>query len=510
MKRIDPVRMSLLLLLFMFLPSYLVSGQLKTYIAPEVGPVWDINRVADAGHIFTHSRVFGAVGGVAIWQEILENLSIGSGIYFHNYYTGMNLADNRPHQSGNKSFRSMLIPVRIAYRIRPNKMNVGITPRLGYEFGSIAGDPVTYESSSLISDPVGVTVQYDMQQQGSGNNQLQHHLIEAGISLDYRLKNSLQFSVNFSHYSGISDVLHTTIDYETSEGGTNLASYFNNGSRFETTFGLNIPVSNLWENKEVRMQRQIESGAVRNATVRKLRYLYFGGDIAAFWRSFSTTNPAVGHRPINGKGIFRYSNLHTGAFLGYMFSNGICFDIGAYYQRSATYVTAMYDHETDFTVIANAPLFLDFPVMLRYRHNLYGGDLFLVPAAGASLFAHFAGGEHTSGNGVFSYNTLTGTENGTLSYSAGRVAKTGYTVRAGLGVEYDIPVKIHMLATFNLTYSLGLRTVDVTEVTTSIDETPAFSIIDYNGSGWNASIGFRIPMLLGKENRRCGALPQRR
>jgi hypothetical protein len=501
---------SLFLFLFLFLPINHAAGQLKTYITPEAGPAWDINRVADAGHMFTHSRVYGAVGGVAIWQEVMENLSIGSGIYLRNFSTGPNPDDNRPHQPGNISYRSLLIPVRIAYRIQPQEIKVGITPRLGYQFGSLTGDPVTYQASSLITDHAGVTMRYDMQQEVPVNSRLQHHMIEAGVSVDYRLPNNWQFSVSLSHYSGLTDVLHTTIDYETSDGNSNQASYFNDGSRFETTFGLNIPVSNLWENKAVRTQRKIESGAVRSATVRKLRYLYFGGDIGALWRSFSTTNPAVGPVPIDGKGIFRYSNLQTGAYIGYMFSNGIGFDAGAYYQRSATYVTLMYDHETDFAVRTAAPLFLEFPAMFRYRYDLYAGDLFLVPAAGISVITHFATGNHTAGNGDFSYSTLSGPVNGNVSYTAGRAERIGVTARAGLGVEYDIPVKIHMLATFNLSYSYGLRTIDVTEVTTSVNETPATSTIGYSGSGWNASVGVRFPMLLGKENRRCGALPQRR
>ena len=498
------------LLLLLFLPTNHAAGQLKTYITPEAGPAWDINRVADAGHMFTHSRVYGAVGGIAIWQEVMENLSIGSGIYLRNFSTGPNPDDNRPHQPGNISYRSLLIPVRIAYRIQPQEIKVGITPRLGYQFGSLSGDPVIHQSSSLITGHTGITMRYDMQQEVPVNNQLQHHMVEAGISVDYRLPNNWQFSLTLSHYSGLTDVLHTTIDYETSDGNSNQASYFNDGSRFETTFGLNIPVSNLWENKAVRTQRQIESGAVRSATVRKLRYLYFGGDIGALWRSFSTTNPAVGPRPIDGKGIFRYSNLHTGAYIGYMFSNGIGFDAGAYYQRSSTYVTLMYDHETDFAVRTGAPLFLEFPLMFRYRYDLYAGDVFLVPSAGVSVITHFAGADHTAGNGIFSYSTLTGSESGTVSYAAGRPARIGVAARAGLGVEYDLPVKIHMLATFNLTYSHGLRTIDVTEVTTSVNETPAISTIGYDGGGWNASVGVRFPMLLGKENRRCGALPQRR
>jgi hypothetical protein len=501
MKRLLPI---LSILLF---SGYQVSGQLKTYITPEAGPAWDINRANDPGHFFTHSRVYGTVGGVAIWQEVLANLSIGSGIYYRDFSTGLNPDDKRPHQPGIRNYSALLFPVRLAYRIQPPELKVSFTPRLGYQYGWSTYGPVTHTSSSTLTNEAGTTIQYNMQQEALS---VQMQMVEVGLSVDYRLPNNWQFSFNLSNFSGLSDELHTTINYQTSDGNDLQASYRNDGSRLETTFGLNIPVSNLWENKGIRTQRQIESGAVRNASIRKLRYLYFGGDIGALWKSFSTSNPAVGPRPIDGKGIFRYANLSAGGYIGYMFSNGVGFDIGAYYQRSVTYVTLMYDHETDYDLRTRAPLFLEFPVMLRYRLNLYEKQLYLVPSAGVSVLTHFSSANYAGGDGVFSYSSLSGPENGTFSYTAGRPSRIGYAAKAGLGVEYEVPVKIHMLATFNLSYNHGFRTLDITKVSTTVTETPAVSTIAYNGSGWLASVGVRFPMLLGKENRRCGALPQRR
>jgi hypothetical protein len=502
MKRLFPIFIILLS------SGYHATCQLKTYITPEAGPAWDINRANDPGHYFTHSRVYGTVGGVAIWQEVVANLSIGSGIYIRNFNTGLNPDDKRPHQPANKSYSALLVPVRLAYRIQPPELRVSFTPRLGYQYGRLAFYQVMHRSSSTIGNEIGTTIEYNTQQASSGMHQL--HMVEVGLSVDYRLPNNWQFSFNLSHFSGLNEVLHTTIDYQTSNGNTQQANYFNDGSRLETTFGLNIPVSNLWENKGIRTQRQIEGGAFRNASVRRLRYLYFGGDIGALWRSFTTSNPAVGPRPIDGKGLFRYANLSAGGYIGYMSSNGMGFDVGAYYQRSATYIALMYDHETDFEVRTGAPLFLEFPVILRYRLNLYEKQFYLVPSAGVSLITHFYGESYALGDGMFNYNTLTGPENGTFSYTAGRSSRIGYAAKAGLGVEYEVPVKIHILATFNLSYSHGFKAIDITKVTTSVGESPAVSTIDYNGSGWLASVGVRFPMLLGKENRRCGALPQRR
>lgn len=490
--------------LFMF--TIVVNGQLKTYLTIEAGPAWDISRVQDPGNMFSQSFLHGSIGGISIWQEIMDNISIGSGISYHYYKSGINPDDRRHHQPAIQSYRAILIPLRVSYRIQQSEFPFSLTPRLGYQFGIVLDNPVLQSASSLISDMDGTTMTYSLTENPAPSNTL--HLIEAGFTAEYRFSNNWQLAASFSHFSGLGDVKSALVDYTTSAGDTRQASYTNDGGRIQTTLNLGIPLSNLWENRDVRLHRKIENSFGRGGSTRKYRYIYLGGDLGALWRSFSSSNPAVGPRPVSGKGIFRYSNLHTGAYVGYTFNGITGVDIGAYYQRSSTFYSIMYDHEVDFVTEVRAPMFLEFPVMFRYFYDLFDHKVFLMPSIGISVLTHFAGQNYNSGNGAFEYASLAGPASATSSFSSSRIARFGYTVRAGLGVEYDLPIKFPLAATFNLLYSHGLRNIDQIEVTNTVSETPAINTINYDGSGWTASLGVRVPILLGKDNRKCGAMPR--
>jgi hypothetical protein len=183
-------------------------------------------------------------------------------------------------------------------------------------------------------------------------------------------------------------------------------------------------------------------------------------------------------------------------------------DIGAYYQRSSTSYSLMYDAEVDFVSETPAPMFLEFPVTLRYFYDLYDNELFLVPSLGGSVITHFAGPAFVSGGGSFEYNSLTGPSNASVSVSGGRPVRIGFAVRAGMAIEYDLPIKFPLFVNLGVTYSHGFRNIDQILVTSSIVEIPVESEINYNGSGWHSSLGIRIPILLGKGKRKCGALPR--
>ncbi len=483
-----------------------IFGQLKTYLVLEAGPSWDISRAQDPGNMFKQAQMYGSVGGASLWQEIAGNLSIGTGIYYHNYLSGINPVDNRPNQPGFKSYSAILIPARISYSIRQSDFPFSITPRLGYQYGIVLDAPSTWNTSNIITNMDGVTMAYDIRENATTIERL--HLIEAGISADYRFSNNWQLSLSFSSFSGLREIKSTEIAY-TQSGGSNFnTTYSNDGSRFQTTFGVQAPLSNLWEKKDYRLHKKIENAYGRGSSTRKYRYIYFGGDLGALWRSFSTVNPAIGPRPIDGKGIFRYSNLHTGALLGYKLSSYTSLDAGIYYQRSSTFFTVMYDHESDFIERTRAPAFLDIPVMFRYYYDLYNSEFSIVPALGLSVLTHFSGPGYGTGDGTFEYADLSGTSTATVSYIAGRTVRVGFAVRAGIGLEYELPIKQPLIASANVSYSHGLRRIDEITVNTQIPGTTTLSSVDYNGTGWIASIGVRMPFLLGKENRKCGAMPR--
>jgi hypothetical protein len=499
--------------------------------------------VDDPGGMFRNAVIYGAAGNMALWQEVMPGLlpgiSLGTGINFHSYHGGLNLRDDRPHQSVQQQYNTWSVPLRIAYTWQHPALIVSFTPRLGYHYGRMAGDPTLPRTASLLSDATGTVVVYDMQQRVL---QQDLHLLETALSVNYRMNANWQVSLDIGYLRGLRDVTTATVGYAAA-GTPATATCQSDGSRWQSAFSLHIPVSNIWENREVRRHRRIEHSTEQRSFKREIRTLYFGGDIGALWRSLSTTNPAVGARPIDGKGVFRYANMHTGGYAGLIFGNRLSIDLGAYYQRSATYVSLMYDHEADASERAPAPGFLEVPLMFRYYIDLHRNMIAVYPTLGASVLTHFSGAAPGSGgSGTFEYNTPAGPAGGNFEYATSRPVRFGYTVKAGVGLEYRVPMRFPLAVTASVTYSHGFRTIEQAMVTTSVtaamtkavmiavtkaeakavtkaetasaaasaaaseNEVPPESAISYRGNGWKAAVGFRIPILLGRENRRCGAI----
>lgn len=480
-----------------------VHGQSKTFLEVGAGPVYDLNRSLDPSDIFTNSYLFGTTQGIGIWQELMKNLYVGTGLYYHLYSSGINMKDDRPHQAIEKSFKALLFPLRISYRIKFSDYPISITPVMGYQFGRIIGKEFTYNKASSMVNPKGLEIAYNYFETLPSASNL--NLLEAGVTFDYRLENNWQLSIVIAQLSGFNEVKSSLINYEINNTGKQ-AVYTSDGSCLQTMLSLYIPVSNLWVNKDYRLRRHIENSIGRGSGVRKRNYIYFGGNVGALWRAFSANDPAVGPWPFSAKRILNYANLHTGVYAGYLHNKIFAVDLGAYYQASSTYFALMYNHETDYTTKVKAPMFLEFPLMFRYNYELFDNKLFLVPGIGFSILTHFSGNDFAAGTGTFEYQS--NTEN--FSYDADRNTRFGYCIKAEMGLDYSLPIRLGLLATLNISYNYGLSPIEQINIETSITGSPEISNIYYTGRGCIASLGLKLPIVLGKDNRKCGALPMRR
>lgn len=500
MRRIYPLSIILLFL------AHQAPGQVKTFVSVDAGPSWDISRVQDMGNMFANSFLGGTNGGFSINQEVFSNFYIGSGLAVHGYKSGINPSDRRPSQVSAAAYRSLLVPVRVSYRFGHQGIPLFVTPRLGYQVAFLLNVPEVQNFSSLISNEQGTLMQYNLLEDPSTAKLIP--LIEAGISLEYVLPNNWMVSASFIHLSGFRDSKLTTVDYLLSGTDSREAIYSNDGSRMDLLLSLHLPVSNLWQRSDARLYSRIEQAYGRNSSVRKIRYLYFGGEFGTLWRSFSTTNPAIGPRPVDDAGLFRYANFNAGGYAGYMFKGYHAVDIGAIYQRSGTFLAVMYDHESDLALKRRAPMFIEIPVMYKYYIDARDNSLFVVPQAGIAAITHLSGPAYDTGSEGFTFAGPGGLQNATADFTADRISRFGIKLQAGVGLDYALPVKTPIHLAFNLTYSHGIMDIDRVSVSTSVPETPEESYITYNGTGWKASLGARIPILLGKENRKCGAMPR--
>lgn len=480
------------------------SAQLKTYLSIEGGPQWSLIKASDPNGVFGNALVRSSMAGVTLGQEIKPNLSIVTGAYYVPNRNGINMIDDRPHQSMWSSYNALMIPLRVEYRIQPTEYPFSFTPRLGYMFGLVQSG-TAYQAAGVLSSPDGTAYSYDLSEAYTTDDL---HMLELGIGLNIRLHGYWQASLNVSYLTGFTDPLSTTLDYSTGGSNNTTASLDSKGNSLQTTLAFNIPVSNIWQLKDYRIRKKIEGSTfVGKPTSRKGQF-YVGAELGSLWRMFQATNPAIGARPMEDRGLFKYANLHAGAHVGFMLSNEVGIDAGAYYQGSSTYYAIMYDHQLNFATENTAPLYLELPLRVRYFYNVYREVLYVTVNGGASLLTSFTGGSYAQGGGDFTYNAPTSAtpRNGTTSYEASRIARIRPLLRLGAGVEYLLPVNFPLFVTLYANYMQGFSSTEQILVTTDLpEEAPSTSTIAYNGSGWSLDFGLKFPFSFG-EKPKCGKL----
>lgn len=472
-----------------------LSAQLKTYLSLEAGPHWSMVKVDDPGGYFEDVAAGSFIGGFTVDQEIFPNLSVGTGLYYLPYQTGINMIDDRRMQSRSDSHTALRIPLRVQYTIQPNEYPVFFTPRVGYIFSLNSPPDIDFAVDGVISSPDGTAFSYFHSQQPEEPGK---HLLELGMSVGLRFSGLWQISLNLSFLSGVLNNTSSefSLNYSDQQGYSRTAMYSSKGNGLYSTLAFNMPLSKLWQNRNYRIHSRIENSAWKGKSVQRKGEFYVGGEVGALWRLFYSSDPAVGARPMEGRGIFRYANLHTGIYGGYMITPELGIDLGVNYQRSNTFYSLMYDHEVDFTGKSPAPMYLEVPLRFRYFYNVYKHKLFAAVYAGASLLTQFSSGGYATPAGEFSYtNPATQTtSSGTVSSSAQRLSSVIPLLRLGTGVEYLLPMKFPMYVTGYINYMQGFLAAEQLDVSSSLATGASSAQIQYHGSGWSFDVGVKIPM----------------
>lgn len=487
--------------------AFVSEAQLKTYLTVEGGAQWNLIKVSDPGNYFQGAAAMSSLAGAALSQEIIPNLSISAGLYYQLYRDGINMVDDRPHQTRWTAYDALLVPVRIGYRFELPQVPVSLTPRLGYVYGMVSLPETPYSASGVLSAPGGTALDYAFSHTYTSDPL---HMVEAGVGLNLRFFGLWTASLNLSYMAGFSEQFTNQLDYEGEGNTSGTATYSSSGNSFSTTLAFGVPVSNIWQNRDYRIRSRIENSVYKGKPVERKGRLYVGGEAGSLWRLFNATNPAIGARPMTGRGVFRYANFHAGGYFGYMLTDELGMDAGVNYQRSSTYVAVMVDHEVDLAAELSAPMFLEFPLRIRYFYNLYKEKLHYVVYGGASLLTQFTSGTYNTGDGSFSYTSPAdgSTISATASYYSSRPSRLRPVMRVGTGLEYSLPLDFPLVATFYVNYMHGFLSAENIFVTYTVPGTPAESLVSYNGSGWSLDLGIKIPLRFGAKGI-CTELPER-
>jgi len=325
-----------------------------------------------------------------------------------------------------------------------------------------------------------------------------NHLLELGLSIGLRFSGFWQASFNLSYLSGVlnNSTSGALLEYTDQQGSTYSARYNSKGNGIYSTLAFNLPISNLWQNRDYRKHSRIENSSWEGKSVKRKGELYVGGEVGALWRLFYSSDPALGARPMEGRGLFRYANLHTGIYGGYMITPELGIDLGVNYQRSNSYYSLMFDHEVDFTGKTPAPMYLEVPLRFRYFYDVYQQKIYAVVYGGASLLTQFSSGGYDSPGGEFSYtDPASQTQiNATASSGAIRLSNFRPLLRMGTGVEYLLPMKFPMYVTGYINYMQGFMAVEQLDVSSSLAGGTSMANLLYHGSGWSFDVGIKIPM----------------
>jgi hypothetical protein len=502
-------KVSFLMLVFALGGSLQASAQLTTSLNLEAGTMWNMLKVDDPGNRFQSANVPSYVAGLTVGQEIFRSFSVATGLLYVPLRDGINMLDERPHQVQWTSSQSLLIPVRFEYRIQPSEFPVSFTPRLGYVHRIHSQADNTYAYSSLLSAPDASAYTYDVQQV---SDQGAAHMLEVGVGINLGLSGAWRASLNLSYMTALFDTPANvfSLDYSGESGSPVSTFYTSKGNSLYTTLAFNLPLSNIWQNKDYRVRKRIENSVYKGKPVDRRGQVYLGGDFGALWRQFASTHPAVGARPMNDRGVFRYADLHAGVYAGYMLTGVLGLDLGVYYQRSSTFFAIMYDHEVDFVTRLPAPMFLEIPLRIRYFYDLYKGKLHWALYGGVSVLTHFSRDVYNQGTGDLSYYSpaASATVDATTTYSASRSKPVLPVLRLGTGMEYKLPMNFPLIATLYVNYMQGFMQAENIEVSNTVPETPATSVISYEGSAWGVDLGVKIPFRMGA-NAQCGKIPER-
>ena len=266
----------------LIIPLLPLHAQYKTYLGIQAGPAWDLLRVDDPGNYFLRARLKGTVYGLSLRQEVLNQLYVETGLYYSETQTGLNLDDNRLLQPAWPVYRTFLVPVKAGFRIQPSSTPIGITPSAGYQLGLIRGNTGTPGNASTVSIPGDRTLSYTAEVIPEPASAA--HALTLGLMFDYRFENNWLVALSFAHQAGFSRLYETRITYTGEDGNQREAAYTGEGSRFYTTLGLQVPVSNIWHNRDARIRASIEQSRGAGKTVTRNRAIYIGGEFGGRWR----------------------------------------------------------------------------------------------------------------------------------------------------------------------------------------------------------------------------------
>ena len=239
---------SKLLIIIAIAISYNTEAQNKTYLGVEFGPKFEIYHYTDHGSgLYTKPFFYNPIYGLTLGQEINKIFIAETGFYINDYGESYRIKGNMGY-SMSSAIVAYQIPLRLKAQLDLIKEKLSFTTTIGYTF-AINNDYGSSGSGSSFTSTSGQNSYNDSTRTEHVSNyslQKTYGLVEAGLSFDYNIKNSLTLYLAANYMTGFNKIVEIDIKYWINDFPEQTGTVFSNGDYYSIVFGVKYSISNFW------------------------------------------------------------------------------------------------------------------------------------------------------------------------------------------------------------------------------------------------------------------------
>ena len=193
---------------------------------------------------------FSPIFGLTIGQEINNTFTLETGFFINDYGESYRIEGDVFGYSASNALVAYQIPLRLKAYMNLLKNKLSLSQLL-----------VTHLRLMVIMAQAALDQAFSSGVSSSDNDSTRtehistyglkkyYGLIEAGLALEYKLKNSLRIYLTANYLTGLSRVVETDVKYWINNGPEQTGTVFSNGDYYSIILGIKYPISNLWIKK---------------------------------------------------------------------------------------------------------------------------------------------------------------------------------------------------------------------------------------------------------------------
>lgn len=220
-------------------------GQNKTYFGLEFSVANDIYKITDNGDYLINVPLVDGHGGFNVRQEINRNIFVETGLLLKYYWQGFGFK-TIPYYGSSSSDPSWIIPLRLGFNFNLYKTKIYLVPVFGISYG--INPPFGYGSGRGKQTAGTTTIIYNYTENPDVSRYFP--LLQTGVGFEFKLFNTILFSISTNYYSGFKKTTHLDITYTVNNASPTTGTAISKGQFWCVSTGLKYPISNFWTMKK--------------------------------------------------------------------------------------------------------------------------------------------------------------------------------------------------------------------------------------------------------------------